>query len=254
MQALIFETLKSVLRARGITYAELARRLGTSEPTIKRIFAARDDKLSRIIEICAALDVSLDDIIAQASRTEVRPVELGDRLEMRLAEDPSAFHLFLLLRDGMPAAEIGRQFGLDARTLFRIGRRLEDMGLAEVLEGGRIRILLEAPIRFRLDGPLHAALLRLNLEFIREVFLAGEGEDAGFLTRSRRISAHTARHVMESLRALTRELSEMARQDQLTLPAAELHSYKLCLAWGPVDFARLAPITEEAGRGMASHR
>lgn len=242
MQALVFETLKSALRARGITYGELARRLGTSEPTIKRLFAARDAKLSRIVEICAALDVSLDDIIAQASRIEVRPVELGDKLETRLAEDPSAFHLFLLLRDGLPAGEIERQYGLDPTALFRIGRRLEAMGLAEMQEAGRIRIRIEEPIRFRRDGPLHMALMRLNLDFIREVFLAEDTEAAGFLTQSRRISEHTASHIMRALRDLNRELSEMARQDQLTLPASKLRSYKLCLAWSPVAFARLLRI------------
>lgn len=244
MQAMIFETLKAVLRARKITYAELARRLDTSEPTIKRIFAARDDKLSRIIEICDALDLSLDDIIAQAKRTEETPLVLGDRLEAQLAEDPSAFHVFLLLRDGMPASEIERQFGLSKKVMFRLGQRLERLGLAEVQESGRVRLLIDQPIQFRRDGPLHRSLMRINLEFIREVFVAEDSETAGFLTKSRRISVHTARHIMRELHRLNRDLSEMARQDRLSLPETELRSYKLSAAWAPVTFSRLLDIQE----------
>lgn len=242
MQAIIFETLKTVLRARKITYAELARRLGTSEPTVKRIFAARDDKLSRIIEICGALDLSLDDVIAQAKRTEVAPMDLGDRLEAQLAEDPSSFHLFILLRDGMTTSEIEQQFGLDKDTMFKLGQRLERLGLAEVLEAGQIRLLVEHPIQFRRDGPLHLSLMKLNLDFVRDVFLMQDSDDSGFLTQSRRISAHTARHMMREIRQFNRDLSEMARQDQLTLPADELRSYKLCVAWAPVTFSRLLKI------------
>lgn len=242
MQAMIFETLKTVLRARKITYADLAGRIGTSEPTVKRIFAARDDKLSRIVEICGALDLSLDDIIAQAKRTEVAPMDLGDRLEAQLAEDASAFHFFILLRDGMLASEIGQQFGLDNDTMFNLGQRLERMGLAEVQGAGRIRLLVEQPIQFRRDGPLHRSLMKINLDFIRSVFPMQDTDDSGFLTQSRRISTHTARHMMREIRQLNRDLSEMARQDQLTLPADELYSYKLCVAWSPVTFSRLLKI------------
>lgn len=242
MQAMIFETLKTVLRARGITYADLAQRLGTSEPTVKRIFAARDDKLSRILEICSALDISFDDIIAQAKRIEVTPLVLGDRIETQLADDPSAFHVFLLLRDGMPATEIAQQFGLNDAAMFALGQRLERLGLAEVLAGGRIRLLFEQPIQFRRDGPLHRSLIALNLDFIREVFTEQDSETAGFLTQSRRISDSTARYMMRELRVLNRQFSEMARQDQLTLPETELHSRKLCIAWAPVAFSRLLHI------------
>lgn len=245
MQARIFETLKAVLRARKITYAELARRLGTSEPTIKRVFAARDDKLSRIVEICDALDLSLEDVVAQAKRTKVTPISLGDRIEAQLADDPSLFHFFILLHDGMPDQEIARQFDLGAGGALRLGQKLERLGLAEVQISGRIRLLLEHPIQFRRDGPLHRALIKLNLNFVRGVFLGPDTELAGFLTQSRRISENTARHMMTELRKLNRELSELARQDQLTLPASELESYKLCLAWSAVQFSSLLVIEGE---------
>jgi DNA-binding Xre family transcriptional regulator len=47
-----FKILQGVLKARGMTYADLASRMEISEPTVKRIFAGHDCKLSRLLEIC----------------------------------------------------------------------------------------------------------------------------------------------------------------------------------------------------------
>lgn len=249
MQADIFEVLKTTLKARRITYADLAARLALSEPTVKRIFAERDCKLSRMVQICEALGLSLDDVIAQAGRIDVRPISLGDRVEAQLAEDRPAFHLFILLRDGMTAAAVQRHFGLEDAALFALGRRLEKLGLVEVMPGGRIRLLEKRPVRFRRDGPLHQALMRLNMAFLRDVFLRRDTEDAAFLTLSRRISEATARHVMARLQEVRRELSDLARKDQLTLPDAALHSYKLSIAWAPVAFADLLDLGDAPASG-----
>lgn len=142
----------------------------------------------------------------------------------------------------MPDQEIARQFDLGTNGTLRLGQKLERLGLAEVQTNGRIRMRLEHPIQFRRDGPLHRALIKLNLDFVRGVFLGPNTELAGFLTQSRRISDNTARHMMTELCKLNGELSELARQDQLTLPASELESYKLCLAWSGVQFSNLLVI------------
>ena len=41
----IVETLKKILKARGMTYAELARALRVSTPTVKRLFSQRSFSL-----------------------------------------------------------------------------------------------------------------------------------------------------------------------------------------------------------------
>lgn len=244
MHADIFETLKTVLRARKLTYGDLAQRLGLSEPTIKRIFSERDCKLSRVSEICAALDLSLDDVVAQARRIEVVPKELGDRIEAQLADDRAAFHLFLLLRDGMSGEAIRAHYDLDENAFFKLARRLEEIGLVEVLPYGRVRLLEERPIRFRRAGPLHQTLRALNMDFVEEVFQTADSEAAGFLTLSRRVSDTTARHIMGELKALARELSDLARKDQLTLPDEALKSFKFTTAWAPVNFSRLLKLDD----------
>ncbi|MEM7696746.1 MAG: helix-turn-helix transcriptional regulator [Pseudomonadota bacterium] len=132
MRAEMFDTLKTALKARGMTYADLARALGTSEPTIKRLFAARDAKLSRIVAICEVLGVPFEDIVAQAERADVPPMRLDRRVEAGLARRPALFHLFVLLREGLSPAKAATALNLDDGTSFRMALALERLGLAEV--------------------------------------------------------------------------------------------------------------------------
>ena len=245
MQAELFELLKTVLKARSMTYSALADRLGLSEPTIKRIFAERDCKLSRMTEICSALDLTLDDLVAEANRIDVRPSPLGDRLEAQLADDRPAFHLFLLLLDGMTEAAIQKQYQMQANKLFDLGMRLEKLGLAVVMPDNRIRLIVQAPVHFRRDGPLHQRLLKLNMDFLRTVYLAQDTEHSAYLTQTRRMTRKTAQHILARLRDVQVELSNLARRDQLTQPDDALSSYKIGIALAPVVFTELVSLAED---------
>ncbi|MEM1078124.1 MAG: helix-turn-helix transcriptional regulator [Pseudomonadota bacterium] len=244
MQAELFELLKTILKARGVTYAELAERLGVSEPTIKRIFSERDCKLSRMTEMCEAIDLTLDDLVQEANRVEVRPTQLGDSVEAQLAADRPAFHLFLLLLDGMSLAAIREHYQIDAQRVFELGLRLERIGLAEVMPGNRIRLTVQGPIDFRRDGPLHQRLLKLNMDFLLGAFHAQDTEHSAYITQSRRMTRNTAEHVLARLRDVQAELSSMARRDQLTQPDAALQSYKLGIAIAPIAFSKLLALSD----------
>ncbi len=246
MQAELFELLKSVLKARRMTYAALAELLRLSEPTIKRIFAERDCKLSRMNEICAALGLTLDDLVAEANRVDVRPTQLTDRQEAQLAEDRPAFNLFLLLLDGMTIDAIQEQYQLEKQRIFKLGMTLEKIGLAEVMPGNRIRLTVQSPVEFRRDGPLHRALVNLNMAFLRSTYLAQDTEHSAYLTQTRRMTQKTAHHILARLRDVQIELSNLARRDQLTQPENALQSFKIGIAVSPVVFSELLSLAEES--------
>jgi DNA-binding Xre family transcriptional regulator len=244
MQAELFELLKAVLKARRMTYADLAELLGLSEPTVKRIFAERDCKLSRLNDICAALGLTLDDLVAEANRVDVQPTRLIDRQESQLAEDRPAFHLFLLLLDGMTIEEIQEQYQLEKQMIFKLGMKLEKIGLAEVTPGNRVRLTVQSPVEFRRDGPLHHSLVKLNMAFLRSTYLARDTEHSAYLTQTRRMTQKTAQHILARLRDVQVELSNLARRDQLTQPENALQSFKIGIAISPIVFSELLSLTE----------
>lgn len=249
MRGDVFAVLRRTLKARGMTYADLAARLGLSEPTIKRHFAEGDCKLSRLVDICAALDVTLADVLGRAERVRESAAFLPVETEAALARDPSLFHLFILLRDEIPQRVVAERFGLGEDDLFLMGRRLERLGLAEVLPGSRLRIVTRGLLRFRRRGPLGPLIRALNARFVSGVIEREDEEDAAFLTLSRRMLPDTGRRACEELRAVYAMIAEMARQDQLVADEADLASFKLTAAWARVSFPEILTIERPSTPG-----
>src|SRR6266436_2292161 len=71
------EALKKCLRARGMTYAALARELRISEASVKRMFSRSSFTLSRIEEILAALDLDLHEVARMSLASAAGPAELA---------------------------------------------------------------------------------------------------------------------------------------------------------------------------------
>jgi hypothetical protein len=123
--------------------------------------------------------------------------------------------------------------------MFSLGRRLEKLGLVDVMPHNNIRLKVQGPVQFRRDGPLHQALLTLNMDFLRATYLGLDTDHSAFLTQTRRMTEKTARHILKRLRDVQGELSDLARKDQLTQPEGALHSYKLGIALSPINFSEL---------------
>ena len=85
----IIQGLKRGLRARGFTYAMLARRISLSEPSVKRILSRGSLSLPRLERICEASGISMEELVRPVSGT---PAETSSTLsaaqETALAADP----------------------------------------------------------------------------------------------------------------------------------------------------------------------
>src|SRR5260221_4359580 len=86
--AALVDALKNVLRARGVTYAKLAKALGLSEATVKRIFAARSFTLERLDQICAFLAIEISDLAKMVAQEGASPERLSFDQEKILVSDP----------------------------------------------------------------------------------------------------------------------------------------------------------------------
>ncbi len=240
----IFQGLKQALKARNMTYADLAERLGLSEPTIKRIFAECDCKMARLLTICDMLNISLADLVERAGRARDEPVELAPQVERELAENRSLFYLFILLRDGVSESEIMARYRLSKTDLFLVMTRLEKLGLAKADPDGRIRVSVEPPIRFRRHGPLHPLITDINTRFLVDIAERQDGAGAAFHTISRRMLPDSADTIRRELTALDERIKIIARQDQLLAHEHDLETYKLSAAFGPIHFPDLVKPSE----------
>jgi DNA-binding Xre family transcriptional regulator len=63
----LVEALKRMLRARDVTYGQVAQVLGLSEASIKRMFARQDLTLQRLEQVCRAAGIEFDELVRTAN-------------------------------------------------------------------------------------------------------------------------------------------------------------------------------------------
>lgn len=237
-----FEILKSSLRARGMTYAMVGEALGLSEVSVKRMFAQRDCKMSRLFELCELLDLPPEEVLQRARRTQASATYLPRETEAALGADASLFHFFILLREDFPAPEIAKIYGLTPLDVDHYGRALEKLGLADLLPEGQVRLKVPQPIKFRPLGPLHPHIRRISQQFVLDTIDQANGEDLSFVTMGRRMLPDTVRQVVKEMEDFKSHIANLARQDQMIAPDSELVSFKWTAAIGKLSYPELFEI------------
>lgn len=91
MNKLLFETLKRGLKAKNVTYGDLARRMKLSEPTIKRIFQEKDCKFGRLVDICNAAGIEIEHLIGSMNRAPEQGSKVTLDVQRKLAQNQSLF-------------------------------------------------------------------------------------------------------------------------------------------------------------------
>ena len=95
------DTLKRCLKARGVTYRDVAEALGLSEASIKRLFSEQSFSMHRLEQVCRLADVSFSDLAHLSDiRYEERQTLLTAEQEAALAGDAILLSYFYLLLNG----------------------------------------------------------------------------------------------------------------------------------------------------------
>src|SRR5574343_367976 len=81
----VIDTLKAHLKARGLTYKDLATGLNLSEASIKRMFASGDCSLERLDQICVYLQLEFSDLFTSSPRKRKWISQLTQQQECELA-------------------------------------------------------------------------------------------------------------------------------------------------------------------------
>src|SRR3546814_11611482 len=81
----LLRALKQVLKLRGMRYSDLARGLGVSEPTVKRMLSTGRIDLARLERICRLLDIDLFELVrvARGARAEREHLQQNGRAPCR---------------------------------------------------------------------------------------------------------------------------------------------------------------------------
>ena len=228
------EALKKCVKSRGLTYGELARKLGISEPTVKRLFSRGSFTLARIEQILRVLDLELHEVARMSRSAGDGAAELALEQEAALAADEKLMSVFWLLLNDWRFEEILEEFAVSRTELTVAFARLARAGLIDWGPGERARLRLPKDFQWRAGGPVKKAYgARVTAEFLRSRF-AEPLETLRFETRE--ISAESAAVIQRRLERVAAEFAELAEIDS-TLPARKRVGVGLLVAARPWRFS-----------------
>ena len=228
------ETLKKCVRARGMNYAQLARAIGLSEPSVKRMFSRGTFTLTRLDEILTVLELDLYEVARMSRRADEDPSELTLEQESALAKDERLLSVFWLIGNGWRFGEILKEFSISNTELTLAFGRLERLKLVAWGAGERVRLRVPKDFRWRAGGPVKKAYgRRVTQEFLQARF------DAPLeLLRfeSREISAESAAVLKRRLERVVAEFNELAELDAAA-PAGRRAGMAMLVACRPWEFS-----------------
>ncbi len=225
------DTLKRCLKARGLTYKDVAQKLKLSEASIKRLFSERSFTLQRLEQICLMMDMSFSDLAHINDRRNLeRQTTLSIKQETALAADAILLSYFYLLLNGWDIERIANRFDLDEPRQVRMLVKLDKLGLIELQPKNRVRLLTARRIQWRKDGMVR----RMYERDVKRAFLQhGFSEDnSHFGFESAELAPESARMISRKLANLSLEFDELAELD-VNLKPDQKRGYGLMVALRP---------------------
>lgn len=229
--------LKEALKARGFTYKTMAKCLSLSEVTIKRIFSSGHPcTLERIIQICDQIGVSFLDVASLAKKEVEVDYFLSATQESYFADHPAHFAIFKELYGGTAGVEVIRSWKLSPTLFFKILRKLEKLGLMDVLPGNKIRWRVRGNIRMSHRGPLAKKILRpqINL-FLDHIDRVLENDDVCMHSSEIELSPTHIEEFVEEIHALGSKYRARAFRDKSLISKSKLKMVRWLFCFAPYE-------------------
>jgi DNA-binding Xre family transcriptional regulator len=231
--------LKQVLKSRGVTYAEIARRLGMSEASIKRIFAKGSFTLERLDKICDVLGIQITDLAKMVEHEAERVVQLTLQQEREIVADPKLLLVAVHALNHWTLEEMVAQYTISKPECIHLLTRLDRLRIIDLLPNNRIRVIVGRNFSWLPDGPFQRHFRnQLEANFFATRFNA-KGEHLAFV--SGMLSRNSNAVIQHHMRRLGAEFTDLHNQD-IRLPLDERFGTSFLIAirpWVPELFKKL---------------
>jgi len=209
----LLDGLRSLLRRRGISYAQLAKRLRVSESTVKRMFSRGVVSVARLEQTCAMLEIDIVDLAKEASTYRLGSAALSAEQERALASDAVLFAVFHLLLNEWTADRIVAAYSIDEPALISLLARLDRLGLIELKPGNLVRLRVSPRLSWD-----RQRRVRLRYEsLVRDEFLASSFDRPDEVLRFevRELTRSSIVALQEKIERLAEEVQKFAEGDAL---------------------------------------
>lgn len=233
----VVDVLKRELKARGLTYAVVAQRIGMSEASVKRMFSTCNFTLERIDQICAAAGIEFTELTRDFNREQNLLTQLTEKQEREIVDDPKLFLVAVSVLNLMRFDDIVATYTLTPAEVVGLLTRLDRIGVIELLPNNRFKLKIARTFAWIPNGPIQTAFKNNAHDFFDSDF-AGGAET--MLLLNGRLSKANALALVEKLKRVAREFSAQHIEDA-SLPLAERPPISILLACRPWQPAFMRP-------------
>jgi transcriptional regulator with XRE-family HTH domain len=231
---LLLSTLKRELKARGITYAQVARQLELSESSIKRVFASSQLSLKRLEQLCQLAGMEISDLVQKMAESRNRIDQLTVEQEREVAASPKLLLVAVCILNHWTYQEILDEYRLDENECIQILARLDRLKIIELLPLNRFKVIVASDFRWIANGPIQDFFRReVQPDFMRSAF-TGAGEK--LLFRNGMLSRGSSATMIRKMERLMAEFNEL-HGDDAGLPLPERFGTSIMVAMRPWEFS-----------------
>src|SRR5579859_4638371 len=239
---LLLKALKTIFKARGLLYQNVAEAIGVSETTVKRYLTGHGLTVDILERLCRVAELRISDLVAAIRDSEAELPPLSHDDEEKLAAEPFLAALFYFLAKGHSPQSLQADFQLNDAEMNRYLTKLDRWGLIQLYPFNRIRLKVCPLFQVERGGPLARSARRRSLE--RMVHTFDLCDDVWSFSIDK-LSPGSLEKARQLLRDFTDAMAKIAEQDRaLSRDAADYHGVFILLK--PID------IPEEPHRALTA--
>ena len=235
----LVDVLKRELKARGITYAQVARKLGLSEASVKRMFSRRDFNLKRLDQVCQVAGSEFSDVARALYQEESQISQLTPEQEREIVANRKLFLVAVCVLNHVGFDQIVSIYDISKAECIQLLARLDRLGFIQLQPHNRIKLLVSRTFSWLPDGPIQRFFnQQAHTEYFRSRF---DRADEFMVVVNGMLSRNSSAAMVTRLKRAAREFSELHSEDA-RLPLSERSAMSLLVAirhWELAAFAEL---------------
>lgn len=208
----LVDALKREMKARGITYAQLAKRIDMSEASVKRMFAQKNFTLARLDQILQATEIDFAEIAQQDADDSSQLIsQLSLAQEKEITSDEKLLVIAVSALNQVPLDYLLAHYQLTEAELVKYLLRLDKIGFLQLLPNNRIKLLVSRTFRWLPNGPIQSHFRQLAATDFLSSRFDGEGESMQLVNVM--LSRQSLALMQNRLKQLAREVAQLHQQD-----------------------------------------
>ena len=237
----LLETLKQYLKAKGITYKQLAAEMELSEASVKRLFSKHTFSLTRLEDVCRILDIDFYDLaMMDKERSQDTSKALTIEQEQILMNNEKLLIFLYFLLNGWTVSLIIEEYEYSETEAIQMLRKLEKLGMLELHPNNYVRMLISKKnVFWQTNGPLSQAYRNIFIDDFMDSSFGLPNERLVFSPGQ--FSEASLKIIRKKIDNLVKEYNRLAEMDA-ALPLKGRHSTGLFIGFRSWVFTRIADL------------